>query len=525
MKKFVACLMVATAAACSAQDFMCETFDGYLLGPVSSYSGWGQTNDPPILTNTQPAQVTNVRPATSPNSLLFAPPSAGKQCTLAMYTNLNAYYSYTDPNHPVLRTSFMLYKENARQNFAFLQGLANTEMGLLTDTNDGTIIVNATDTGIPFVTGRYAEVVYLYNMSNNDSCVQYDGTNIADWTGADAPSLTQIVYTAFYRLPDPYAGAPLYVDQVHVDKPTPGTVAWWRFDTAGTNSAGDHAGLFKAARLVSMDTTPKPPASTPLYDGWQDRSDAQGRRSFKLDELNPWRDTGKMPEWTLEAIMAAEPGAVDLPSNFQLLHWGTGIGGGSSTNSEINFVWLRLTGQFSAYLRDAQQTNNSIQYLTPLGRMPADGQWHHVAFVKTGSWLHVYTDYRPTIQYPLDAASTGYYSFATSSHAGIGVSLNNGNHANTNQWLDELRFTARALPSSEFLQWGQPLMVSAPDPAAPSWNLDVLSISGRTYNVQTAPSPGSSTWSDVLPGAIATGHYSTLTIPATTNRILRAVRQ
>lgn len=525
MKKLIGGLVVALATVCGAQDFMYETFDSYLLGPITAYSGWGQTNFLAHFTNTQPAQVSNVLPATSPNCLQFAPPGPDKQMTLALYTNLNAQYSYTGPNHPVLRTSFMLYKENARQNFTFLQGTVSEEMGILTDTNDGTIIVNETDTGISFVTGRYAEVAYLYNMSNNDCCVQYDGTNIAQWSGTDAPSLTQIVYAAFGRFPDAYAGAPLRVDQVHVDKPTPGTVAWWRFDTAGTNSASDHAGFFNASRLVSMHTTPKPPASTPLYDGWQDRSDTQGRRAFKLAELNPWANTAKIPDWTLEAILAAEPGAVDISGNFQLLHWGTGIGGDTSTNAEINFVWLRQTGEFSGYLRDAQQTNNNIQYLPSLGRMPADGHWHHVAFVKTGAWLNVYTDYRPAIQYPLDASSTGYYSFASNSHAGIGVSLNNGNDANTNQWLDELRFTARALPTHEFLQFGQPLMASAPDPSAANWNLDVLTLSGRTYNVQTAPRTGSSAWTDILPGSIATGHYTTLTIPAPTNRIIRAVRQ
>lgn len=522
MKKLIGGLIVALANACGAQDFMYETFDGYLLGPITAYNGWGQTNFLTHFTNTQPAQVSNVLPATSPNGLQFAPPAGDKQMTLAMYTNLNAQYSYTGPNHPVLRTSFMLYKENARQNFAFLQGLDGDEMGILTDTNDGTIIVNETDTGISFVTGRYAEVVYLYNMSNNDSCVQYDGTNILNWSGTDAPSLTQIVYAAFCRFPDAYAGAPLGVDQVHVDKPTPGTVAWFRYETP-TNVASDHAGYFRASRIIGGGNG-SVAASPPLFDGVQERVNDLGRASFRLAELLPWTNTTKMSEWTLEAILAARPEAVETGGNLQFLDWGTGSGT-DTTNAQINLVWLRTTQQLSLYLRDARQTTAANQYLPSLGDMAADGRWHHVALVKTGAWLSVYVDYRPMSHRSLDGTASGDYEFYSSSHTRIGESNNGGNSSNPYQLLDELRFTARALRTSEFLQFGQPEIVSAPDPTAANWNLDVMTISGRTYNVETASRPGAMPWTTLMPVNIATGHYSTFTIPATTNRALRIVRQ
>lgn len=521
MKRTVCMTVMLAATACFAQDFMFDTFDPYLLGPIHAQQGWGATNLAGVFTNTRPAEVSNALPAHGPHHLLFPAPG-DKQATLARYTNFTAQYSYTGPDQPALRASFMLRKEAAAQHFAFFLGNDVGAVSIGTDTNDGTIVVNEADTGIPYVTNRYTEMALFYNMSNNHVCLQYDGSNIVDWSGADAPSLTQLVYVAFLRLPDAHASQDLYVDHVRVDRVTPGTVAWFRYETP-TNVASDHAGFFRANRIEAFDSA-WAPASSPLYDGAQERANDLGCANFRLTDLVPLTNTPKMIEWTLEAILAARPAAVETAGNLQIIDWAT-LSGFDTTNAQINGVWLRTTQQFSLYLRDAQQTTTANQYLPLLGGMPADGRWHHVAFVKTGATLTVYLDYRVVSTTPLNGSAAGDYEFRASSRARIGISLNNGNWSNPNQLLDELRFTARALRTDEFLQFGQPAIVSPPDPTAANWNLNVMTISGRTYNVETAPRPGATPWTTLMPANIATGHYSTFTIPATTNRALRIMRQ
>lgn len=397
-------------------------------------------------------------------------------------------------------------------------------MGIGTDTNDGTITVKEMDTGVPFVTGRYAEVVLLYNMSNNDVCVQYDGTTVVAWAGTDAPSLTQIVYAAFFRMPDAFTNQNLFVDHVLMDKPTPGTLAWWRYETPGNNVASDHAGHFAASRAAGYFPTQILGATDPLYDGLQDRHNDWAMADFRLSELLPSAQSPRMSEWTLESIFSAQPGILGpFEVNLQFLDWGTDLGH-NSTNSHIGFIWLRTDQNLALNLRDAQQTSSATHSLWGLGFVPPDSRWHHVAAVKTGSWLTVYVDYRGAANIPLSSVSSGYYEFAANSHAYVGQTLNGGNTTSTNHLLDELRFTARALSTAEFLQFGQPMIISTPAPSAATWDLNVLTISGCTFNVQTAPMPGSFAWTDILPATIATGHYSRFSIPAPTNRILRVIR-
>jgi hypothetical protein len=525
MKRPIVVLLFALAAArCPAQDFLHETFDAYLVGPIITQTGWGATNLLPAITNTQPAQVSSALPCAGANSLIFPYPApAGKQCVLAMYTNLNATYSLTGGSHPVLRSSFLLHKQSAEQNFAFMMGRDADMITFGTDTNDGTIIVNEFDTGALFVTGRYAEVAVLYNMSNNDVCVQYDGKNIVDWRGTDAPSLTQFVRVAFFRFPDQHAAENLFVDEILIDKPTPDTLAWWRFEAPATNAACDHAGFFRAIQTEGFYPALTLPATTPLYDGIQDRSDSRGRRDFRLGKVQPWTNTPRMDEWTLEAILAATPGAVAAGGNFQLMDWGTALGH-NSTNALITATWLRSFQTFSMYLRDSQQSTIDTPYLSNLGHMPADGRWHHVAFVKTGAWLTVYVDYSITTNMALPSTAVGYYEFTANSSNGIGMTLGNGNMSNTNQLLDELRFTSRALKSHEFLQFAQPCLLSVPDFSAINWTFNARTVSGRTYRVQTAGTPDASSWSNHLPDTIATGHQSLFSLPAQTDRIVRVVR-
>ncbi len=523
MKKWILLMAVLAGSAGWAQEYVHETFDAYLLGPINSQQGWGATNFLAAITNAQPASVSAASPCAGPNSLLFSSVPPGKQCVLALYTNFNATYSYTGANHPVLRASFALRKQDARQNFAFMMGVGSDEVSIGTDPGDGTIVVDEVDTGVPFVAGRYVEMAVLYNMSNSDVCVQYNGTNILDWSGTDAPSLTQIVYAAFFRLPDAYEGTNLFVDEVLLDKPTPGTVAWWRYEAPITNTASDHAGHFRAARVASSSSGFVPGSTVPLHDGVQERSNDRARRSFHITDMSPWTITPKMSEWTLEAILSADPRTLEIAGNFQILDWGT-LQGFNSTNSQINLVWLRTTQMFSMYLRDAGQSDTSSQYLYPLGSMPADGGWHHLAVVKTGAWLTIYLDYRVVANPALDSASMGYYEFDTNSHFNIGQSLNGGNTSNPYQLLDELRFTARALRTGEFLQFGQPGLVSAPDFSGGIWSFDALTISGRTYRAQTAAGVSGTSWSNHAPDTIATGHYSRMTLPAQTGTILRVIR-
>jgi hypothetical protein len=136
--------------------------------------------------------------------------------------------------------------------------------------------------------------------------------------------------------------------------------------------------------------------------------------------------------------------------NLQFLDWANGFGY-NTTNAWISMTWVESSQQIAMCLRDGQRTTTGYDYLAPLGEVPADGRWHHVAAVKTNSWLTVYVDYRRTANVPLSGAASGVYQFAAASLAYVGRTLGSGNITTTNQWLDELRISSRGLRSREFL--------------------------------------------------------------------------
>jgi len=50
-----------------------------------------------------------------------------------------------------------------------------------------------------------------------------------------------------------------------------------------------------------------------------------------------------------------------------------------------------------------------------------------------------------------------------------------------------------------------------------------MTISGRTYRVSTAAGPGATVWTNLDPGVMATGHYTRVSLSASSNRIVRII--
>lgn len=507
----VLALCVGAATAGAATENFYEGFDAFGLGPVTNVPGWESTAYG-SLSNNAPAVVDDDF-ATSPgNALDISWATAyGRTNTIAICTNYWGIWRWS--NNPVVRFSVMLYLENRKANAAVKlrseMPSGTNELTIKTLTNSGTLAFNSTDLGVQLVTGRFANVTLYYNTSNHHVALDYNWTNVLPWSGPET-AITQFNRIAFGRVNDSAATeGRVLVDDISLETFPAPTLAWWKFDGPDNDRFVEQTGLFAPTNRDTAETRFETPATDPVWDGERDARNPYGLRSPTVWYTHPALATPRTSNWTFEAIFrAGNPGR-----NFAFLDWGTSLGF-NSTSAWIGCGYYSPGTSLYINLRSDSWTNALYWSLLAGGSLPIDNRWHHLAIVKTADQVSVYCDYDHLGTHILNDYSSGEFFFDTNSHARLGYTLNGGNTGGTNLVLDEVRFSARALDTTEFLQAGQPFLTGAPrPPSGPTWAFDVVTISGKTYRVLVADYLSSDSWME-MSNFVARAHDTEFTLPA-----------
>ena len=206
-----------------------ETFERLPEGSVTSNPEWSELMGEGVLSA---CSVSSANPFSPGHSLLVgAVPSFGATRKVAVSSGPS--YVYSGLNDSVIRLSARIHRANRAQYFSLNLGMGETAALTLGTTLAGNVHVNGVDTGVPWVTGRYAEVVLWYDMQGGRAHLQYDDAVILPWTAMGA-AMTKFnrVWALRTRIGASDTGA-IHVDDLAVESMLDGVVGWWRCeDTA-----------------------------------------------------------------------------------------------------------------------------------------------------------------------------------------------------------------------------------------------------------------------------------------------------
>ena len=507
-------LFCALGAAASAAEFLCEDFDSAPTGSVAALPGWTRASWLGGIT----ARVDNINFSHSPSNILELPWNG--TASSAVYTNFNS--TYTTNEHPVIRCSAKLATLNTNAYFQF--GLRNTSSGArltFEGTNGyGTFGTETHDVVfVPLVNDRFVDVTFFYNRSNNHYRLDYNYTNRLAWSTNNAPS--SVVHTQFNQFvvtrPGGTAGTTgtFVVDDVSVETFPPHVWAWWRCDS--TRQLVDHLGAFMPTQATASAILPG--ASALAWDGTADFHNGGAGRGFYSAPANGAVSLPAAADWTVEAVFRLPP----FSGNTCFLGWGKGQGF-DTNGAYVNLGWNATTASFYFALRDSQQATSDYEWTSNAGAFVPDDRWHHVAFVKAASAVSVYLDY---VQITNLSLTTGYaegaYAFNSQFHASIGQTLNSGNTTDPEALIDEVRVSGKALARAEFLQPGQPVIVSIADEGL--WHIPIKGILGRTYRLEASPvfGPGA-VWQPLATTTVVSTFGAFDVAPAAATNFFRVIR-
>ena len=509
------CLVFAFCSAASAAELLWTDFDASPTGSVANLPGWTRAAWLGGIT----ARVDNINYSHSPSNILELPWNA--TASSAVYTNFNS--TYTTNEHPVIRCSAKLVTINT--NAYFQLGLRNSSSGArltFEGTNGfGTFGTETHDSVFfPLVNDRFVDVTFFYNRSNNYYRLDYNYTNRLAWTTNNAPS--SVVHTQFNQFvvsrPGGTAGTTgtFIVDDVSVETFPPHVWAWFRCDS--TRQLIDHLGAFMPTQAYASAILPG--ASDPAWDGTADFHNEGAGRSFYSSPANGALALPPSVDWTAEAVFNLPPGS----GNACFLAWGKGQGF-STTGAYINIGWSAVDRSFYFALRDSQQADANYEWSTVAGAFVPDGRWHHFAFVKASSDVSVYLDYVQITNFSLTTGyADGSYAFDSQFHATVGMSLNYGNTSGPDTYIDEVRVSGKGLARSEFLQPGQPVIVSIADESP--WHIPIKGILGHRYRLEASPvfGPGAA-WQSLATTTVVSTFAAFDVAPAAATNFFRVIRE
>lgn len=485
-------LLSGLPAACRAL-YWYENFDAFKPGVITANPGWQSTLGGDLWSA---GWVNADHPYSAPHALELKPISGlitAKQ--IGVYSNLT--YAYRSGTGYMLRVSARLYRDNRNQYVSINLGTNGTaKLRVATDT-DGSILVNTNDTGVFFVTGRYATVTLYHDFSANKSSLDYNGTNILKWThcGTTAFSNFNMVWYLRTKLGATDSGA-VFFDDVSVEVFPPRTLAWWRFEEQGGHRTAEHTGRISPCN-VSNSTW-----YTPTWDRLWNEQDV-ARNEGGLDQFTYGRAACKKElsasSWFLEMIVKISPSQLGKgwPT---LFGWAPTNYSTSAAHSEIMLIWdsSPLFGQTNIlYLQDsAAPTYQQIDDAVPL---PADGAWHHIALWKAASHLYTYYDYRLYGSFALNTNADGNYTFYTNDVVWMDYSTN----TLAGTAVDEVRFSDGGLVEGEAPDW---LKLPQPEIIAPESN-----PSKRYWDVWMRTLPQTSNRLEICTNLVRQAPWFTLT--------------
>lgn len=465
-------LVVLLAACCPLSThamYWRETFESLPLGNVTGNPSWSELMGEGAAAA---CSVSDASPYSPGHSLLVgAVPSFGATRKVAVSTG--PAHAFNGLNDPVVRLSARVHRANRAQYFSLNLGTDETTALTVGTTLTGNVQVNGVDTGVPWVTGRYAEVVLWYDMLGGRAHLQYDDTVILPWTAMGAPMTSfNRVWVLRNRIGTSDSGV-IHVDDLAVETVLQGVQGWWRCDDTAGHLLREHTGHFAPGALVN------PPAQTHRDGIWasvQSGNDAHpnagavsGFRAYDIPA------TAAMPastDWTLELVFFNSYGMYD--QDYFAIR--------STAPSAVSFLRIGslLTGGIRAWLRDRDGAATTEVMATDW-IPPTDQHWHHIALVKSGAQLTTFIDYRLFDTAAIGADGDGAYEFPLPAQ----VTLGHSGFYDQNL-VDEARFTRSALGVNAFLRAGRPHLeeLSIFDDPTLAVELQVAGSPGRLYRIE-----------------------------------------
>ncbi len=466
-------LLLAGLGSALAAEHVWENFDQMPLGSVASQTNWTG------FFAARTAQVSNAQAHSPSNSLRFPWNTNSPNATAATHTNLKVRLGGLTGN--VMRVDFRLFIPSTNTPFAVaLIPSSGNSLNFIHQGGVGRIGFDPYHaTPVPLVPNGFVEVTMLYHAGRNQYALEYFGERVVDWAAAErATAATQFISAVFLRADDTLASqGNMYVDNLRVETYPYDVWAWWRFN--GENPMPEQLGQF-APVWNTVLSSPAEAASDPIWDGWNEFHNEGAVQYVLTGSASNTVATPTTATWTLETVVRI---AEDHTQT--LFHWGRDLGY-TSTQAMIELRYEATSG-LRVLLRDGQQTTSEhfSQVTTPYA---ADGRWHHVALVKSGTDLLTYVDYQMVAATPLNAFARGNYMFGAGTHAAIGRTLNNANQARATTAMDEIRFSSRSLEPYDHLQPARPVVVRMDhDPGDNTWNMYFKGIHGRRYRIETSP--------------------------------------
>ena len=515
-------LLCVRGAAASAAELLNERFDAAPAGSVAALPGWTRAAWLGGVTG----RVDNVGAFVSPSNVLELPWNV--TASSAVFTNFDS--TYTPAEHPVIRCSAKLVTANT--NAFFQLGLRNSSTGdflSFQSTNGygafGFLYHDAVF--FPLVPDRFVDVTFFYNRSNNHYRLDYDWTNRLAWAtnGEGVGSVPQFDQFVVARpLGTASTSGSFLVDDVSVETFPPHVWAWWRCTAEPYSHFAEQVGSFLPTFREGYADSDRAGSSDPVWDGTADFRNAGSTRQLRAGPGNAALPLPAVADWTLETAVRMPPDA-DYNTFFA---WGTNFGF-NATNAWIQ-IGYHSNGYVALRLRDAQQGDVTYADLALRPYVP-NGRWQHLAVVKSNAEVSLYVDYQFVTNRVLTSVADGSYAFSTLSQAAIGRTLNNANTCTSNSFIDEVRFSTKALDRSEFLQPGQPLVVDVRGNALNNdpWPLTAKCVSGKTYRLETSPSCGPDADWQPVPGSsfVSAGVFDFVDVPSTVPRtnFVRLVRE
>ena len=297
--------------------------------------------------------------------------------------------------------------------------------------------------------------------------------------------------------------------------------AWWRFER--------QPGTPRRARDISMHIPSvqmddvafsseewMPAVISPLRDPLTQQTFAN-RFAFDAPAMRgalPEQDILLGSNWTVETIVSLVPDAAFAP--LQLI--GSATGRSFDVTNSLLGIGVNAA-RMQATLRDDRAGMRDTFHFITGTVLPADGHFHHLAWVKSGMILIMYLDYQEMARTVLSELADGSFAFRRQdAQAAFGIVANGALHIQSGSAISELRVTADSLEPLSFLRIACPkirdLKVS---PSNQNVQVDVLLPADNPSDLedQASMSP-TNAWNQT---ATMTNNPASaiLTVPAGTN--------
>lgn len=446
-----------------------ETFEGLPEGNITGNPEWSELMGEGVLSACSVSSSNSFSPGHS--LLVGAVPSFGTTRKVAVSTGPG--YLYTGLNDSVIRLSARIHRANRAQYFSLNLGMGETASLTLGTTLAGNVHLNGIDTGVPWVTGRYAEVVLWYDMQGGRAHLQYDDTVILPWTAMGA-AMTKFnrVWALRTRIGASDTGT-IHVDDLAVESVLDGVYGWWRCEDMAGNLLREHTGHFAPGVLSDPPAQPRQDGIwKTVQSGADSHPNAGAVSGFRAYDIPATAPMVASADWTVEFVFYNNYGL--YAQDYFALR--------STAPSAVSSIRIGslMTGGIRAWLRDRDGAG-LIEVMATDWVPPTDRRWHHIALVKSGAQLSTFIDYRLYNSVVIGADGDGAYEFPLPTLADLGHS---GTH--DEDPVDEARFTRSALGVNEFLRAARPHLEGFDIYTNPSLKVEfhTTGSQGRLYRVE-----------------------------------------